>query len=297
MRFLTIVALALTATVVHAASPEESYFAARDSYLAKFKKLEESGKVDDRATKEEESARGDLAQQLRQIIEPHGAEGIAQPGRFSLETLFPSEIGADMLDGLIYSFENKGELLVSTNALFTSWLKARQKSWTKPEKPPQTLDQALKSDFFYTLAFSPDAAVTRYAELAIAKRAKANIAVAMLDLRSQDDTGPAVPNEIIVSVVRDGKLFIASAPVKAEVVADPACEKTWRHYEAKADEAFEAYKASNQKNEKLFAKYTKLQEAGGAAFRRCFTEKVTKAPLFTALTQEAQKLADRLAGK
>lgn len=295
MRFLTIVALALFPVLAHAASPEENYLAARDRYLAKFKKYEDGGKIDDRVTKEEESARGDLEKQMRQIVEPLGADGFSQPGKFSLETLFPAEIGADMLDGLTYSFDDKGELLVSTETLFKNWLKPRQKSWMKPERPPQTLEQALKSEFFYTLAISPDAAVTKYTDLPITKPAKASIAVAMLDQRSQDNTGAIVPSEIIVAVARDGKLFIASAPAKAKISADPICEKTWRDYEAKYNKAFEDYQAS--RNEKAFEKSSKLQEEGSAAFRRCFAERAKKEPFFAELTQEAQKLADRLAGK
>lgn len=297
MKFLAIVLLALAPIVANAASPEDAYFSARDRYLTKFKKLEDAGKVDDRATKEEESARGELETQLRRVIEPHGAEGVAEPGKLSLETLFPAEIGADALDGLTYSFDEKGQLLISTEALFKSWLRAHQKSWSKPEKPPRTLDQALKSEFFYTLAVSPDAAVTKYADLPIEKPGKAGVVVAFLDLRSQDDAGATAPNEIIVSVAREGKLFVASTPAKAKIVADPSCEKGWKDNEAEAKEAFEAYRASDQKNQKLFDKYSKLQEEGGAAFRRCFVERAKKEAFFTELTQEAQKLVDRLAGK
>jgi hypothetical protein len=297
MRLLAYALSALVPAIAAAASLEDGYFAARDRYLAQFKKLEDAGKIDDRASKEEERARGDLERRLRQIVEPHGADGFPGPGKLSLETLFPAEIGAGVLDGLTYSFDEEGQLLVSTKALFENWLKGRQESWEKSETPPQTLDQALKSEFFYSLAISPDAAVTRYVDLPIERPRKASIAVAFLDLRSQDDAGATLPNEIIVSVARGGKMFIASAPAKAKIVADPSCEKSWKDKEAEASAAFEAYRASDQKNERLFEKYSRLQAESGEAFRRCFAAAARKARFFAELTREAQKLADRLAGR
>lgn len=297
MKSLLIALVALIPAAAQAASPEETYLASRDRYIAKFKKLEAAGQADERAMKQEESARGELERQLEKIIGPVAVEGFTEPGKLSLDTLFGEGVGADRLDGLAFSSGDKSELLVTTGALVESWLRAHQKSWAKSETPPQTLDQALRSEHFYTLAVSPDAGVALYGEVPVAKPAKAELVVAMLDQRSQDITGASVPDEIIVAVARNGKLLVASAPVEAKIVAAPACDKIWGDYEAKASKALAAYSASGRTDDTLFARYTRLQDEGSAAFRRCFAERAKNEKFFADVTREAQGLADRLASE
>lgn len=297
MKPLLIALMALVPVACQAASLEDNYVASRDRYIAKFKKLEEAGQADKSVMKQEESARGDLERQLENIVGPLRVEGFVEPGKLSLESLFGQDIGADQLDGLAYSSGDKTQLLVTTDTLFKSWLKAHQKSWTKPETPPQTLDQALKSEFFYTLAISPDAAVAKYADIPIAKPARAELAVGLLDQRSQDITGASVPEEIIVAVLQDGKLYVAAAQSKAKIVAHPACDKIWSDYEAKANKALSDYSASGRTDQTLFARYTRLQDEGSAAFRRCFAERAKSEKFFAEVTEEAQALADRLSSK
>lgn len=297
MKFLLIVLAFFIPVAAQAASPEEAYLASRDRYIAKFKKLEDSGQADERAGKQEQSARDELERQMEKIIGPVAVEGFAEPGKLSLETLFGEGVGADQLDGLAFSSTDKGQLLVTTEGLFKAWLRAHQKAWTKPQTPPQTLEQALKSEYFYTLAISPDAGVVKYADLPVSKPAAAELAVAMLDQRSQDITGASVPDEIIVAVARAGRLVIAASPTKTKIIAAPACDKIWADYEARANKALAAYDAAGRRNDALFADYTRLQDEGGGAFRRCFAERAKSEKFFAELTQEAQALVDRLAAK
>lgn len=298
MNYLSIVLIALVVSFsARAASPEESYLAARDRHIAKFKKLEEAGEADERVAKQEAAARAELELLLEKIVGPVAVEGFTEPGRLSLESLFGQDVGADQLDGLAFSSDDKAQLLVTTDGLFKHWLRAHQKAWTKAEAPPQTLEQALKSEFFYTLAVSPDAAVAKYADIPVSKPAKAELAVALLDQRSQDVAGASIPDEIIVAVVRDGRLFVATTQSKAKIVAHPTCDKLWSGYEAKANKALADYSASGRTDEAAFSRYTRLQDEGSAAFRRCFAERAKSEAFFAEATREAQTLAERLAGK
>jgi hypothetical protein len=294
MRLLLTALAALLPLAAQAASPQESYLTSRNRSIAEFKRLEDANKVNDAASKREERARDDLANKLRAVVGAVAVDGFAGPGKLSLESLYPSDIGAEQLDGLVYSGADDSRLLVTTVPLAETWLRARRTSWPQGTTAPQKLDQALKSEDFYTLAISPDAAVFRFAELPIGMPAGARLAFAMLDLRAQDETGTALPNEIIVSVVRDGELFVANTPAKARISQVPACEQVWRDYDAKSKAAEAAYQASNPKDEKLFERSSKLQEEGSKAFRRCFAERANGEAFFAEVTKQAQALVDRM---
>lgn len=294
MRIVLIALMALLPLAAQAASPEDSYLASRNRHIAEFKRLEDANKVDDGAGKREERARVDLTKQLAGVIGPVAVQGFAGPGKLSLESLFPSDIGAEQLDGLTFSGGDDSRLLVTTVPLAEKWLRARRTSWPKGVAAPQKLDQALKTEDFYTLAISPDAAVFRFAELPIAKPEDTQLAFAMLDLRAQDETGSALPNEIIVAVVRDSRLYVANTPVAAKVAQLPACEQVWRDYDARSKEAEAAYQASSRKDDKLFERSSKLQEEGSKAFRRCFAERAKDAAFFAESTKQAQELIERM---
>jgi len=286
--------LAFIPLAAAAATPEETYLASRDRNIAKLRKLEASGKAAGQAEADEKRALKELDEKIEAIIGPVSVEGFQKLGKYSIETLFDG-VGADQLDGLAFAGDDdKAQLTVSTEGLAEAFLRAHRKNWLKGEKPPQSLGQALVSPYFYTLAISPDAGVEKYADLPIAKRAAATLAAAILDLRSQDDAGGALPDEIIVAVASGGRLFIASTPVKAKIETSPACEKIWSDHQAKAKKAMDSYSASGRADEKDFERYSKLQEDGAAAFRRCFAEHAKTEKFFAELTREAQALADRM---
>ncbi|MBG0810848.1 hypothetical protein IY145_15880 [Methylosinus sp. H3A] len=287
--------LAFVPLAASAVTPEEAYLASRDRHIAKLRKLEAAGKAAGQAEANEKKALKELDEKMEAIIGPVSVEGFQKLGKYSIETLFDG-VGADQLDGLAFAGDDdKSQLSVSTDGLAEAFLRAHRKSWIKSEKPPQTLGQALASPYFYTVAISPDAGVEKYADLPIAKPAAATLAAALLDLRSQDDAGGTLPDEIIVAVASGGRLFIASTPAKAKIETAPACEKAWSEHQARAKKAMDSYSASGRADEKDFEAYSKLQEEGSAAFRRCFAEHAKSEKFFVALTQEAQALADKLA--
>ncbi|WP_157234878.1 hypothetical protein [Methylosinus sp. LW4] len=287
--------LAFAPLAATAATPEEAYLSLRDRSAAKLRKLEAAGKAAGAAEAEEQKTLKELGEKMEAIIGPVSAPGFQKIGKYSIETLFEG-VGADQLDGLYFSGDDdKSQLTVSTQGLAEAFLRANRKNWLKGEKPPQSLGEALASPYFYTLAVSPDAGVEKYADLPIAKPAAATLAAAILDLRSQDDAGGTLPDEIIVAVASEGRVYIASTPAKAKIESAPACEKGWSEHQAKAKKAMDSYSASGRADEKDFEKYSKLQEEGSAAFRRCFAEHARSEKFFAALTAQAQALADELA--
>src|SRR5689334_4600602 len=129
MRTILIMLMLLVPVAANAASPEESYFAARDGYIDKLKPTENVD-VDERVLKQEQAARDDLEKQLRRIIGPVESKGFAAPGKSNLETLFKGDQGFGLLDGLLYSSaDDKPHVVVSTDALLDHWLKEHKDWW------------------------------------------------------------------------------------------------------------------------------------------------------------------------
>ena len=293
-------ALLLTIPVsASAASPLESYLAARDGYITKFTAIDENGKFNDRTRRDLQRSLQDLEKQLRGIIGPVAIKGFSTNGKINLETLVRSDVGFGGLDALVYTSqggakENKSQAFVTTNALLDQWLKEHRDNWVVAKSEvPKNARAALASETFYTFAISADAAVAKYAELPIATPAKAGFAFAMLAARSQDDA-PIPPNEIILSVLHDARMFVATAPVAAKITPIPACQEIWKGAEEKEEAAHAVYRDSNLQDEAALDRSTRLREEGIAAFHRCYAERAQSQPFFAALVRQAQGLLERL---
>ncbi len=271
-----------------AASPDDSYIAARDKYVAKFKA---AGEVDDKTARQEEAARADLEGKLRVILGRVSIDGVPAEGRLTLDTLIGGDMGFGQIDGLAHqAADDAPRLIVTTPSLAKRWLTAHARSWGTDNDVPQDLNAALKSEPFYTQAMSQDAAVFRFAEIPVAKPASASLVNAMLIARRQD-IGLVTPDELLITVLRADRLFIWSAPAQAKVAINPACEKVWKDAAARADKAAEEFKKSDPKDDNPSERI--LQE-GDDAFRRCFAERAPNEPYFAALTKQAQELVDKL---
>jgi len=272
----------------HAASPEDTYIAARDKYVAKFKA---AGEVDDTIARQEEAARADLEAKLRAMLGRIAVAGLPADGNLTLDTLFGGEIGFGQLDALSHQAGDDGpRLLVTTPSLAKRWLVAHAKSFGADNDVPQDLAAALKSEPFYTQAMSQDAAVFRFAEIPVTKPANASLVNAMLVARRQD-IGLSTPDELFVGVLRADRVFIWVAPTQAKAAINPACEKVWNDAAARADKAAEEFKKSDPKDDNPSERI--LQE-GDEAFRKCFAERAPSEPYFAALTKQAQELVDKL---
>jgi hypothetical protein len=288
-----LLALVLLLLPLPALASEDAYLAARDRYIAQFKPKPGAGEPDERTTKAEQRARADLEAQLRKIIGPSPVKGFPPQGSSNLQGLVEGELGFGQLDALTYATKDgKLRLVVTTPTLLSRWL-ARHKNWWKANNVPQDVNAALRSESFYTQAISSDASIARFAEIPVTKPASASTAYAMLSM-SRQDIGPGVPEEIIVSVARPDRVFILSAAASTKITPIKACDAVWEASERKAKTLYDAYQASGLKDQKVFDQYTRTQEEGDAAFRRCFNERAKNEPFFAALTRQTQELVNRL---
>ena len=274
MKFVLIALLILAPVIAIAASPEESYLAARNGYVAKFKALDDAKKIDADASKLQEQALDELGKLMRPIVGPVAIEGFVGEGKSSLDSLFKGDMGFGLLDGLNYSSaDDKTRVIVTTDTLFDHWLREHKNWWgPKSANVPQEVNAALKTEAFYTQALQTDSAISKYVELPVAKPANAKFAFAMLIARTQT-LGPRTPDELLVAVVQGGRVFVVSAPANAKIDAMPACQKIWDEAERKAIAAQEAYIASQLKDDKASKQRDRMEEEGDAEFRRCFAER------------------------
>ena len=296
MKLVVFALLLLTPLAARAASPAETYLAARDGYLAKFKKAE-SGTIDDSVMKQHDLAIGDLENQLTGIIGPFEMKGIPSNGKINLDTLFASDEGFGLLDGLAFSSDDgKTHAVVTTNTLLDHWLKEHENWWREYANPPQEIGDALKSDVLYTQAIATEGSFATYAEIPLEKPATAQRAAALL-VAGSPYIDEEWPDELIVSVEAQDRTFIVDAPVEAKIPAAPACDKIWRDSERQADDAYSAYSASDPKNQELLDRYTEIREEGDAAFHKCFAANALTKALLAALARQAQAIADSLPAK
>jgi hypothetical protein len=289
MRIVLALLMALVPAVAPAASLEASYFASRAIYIKKFQK---PGEFDDARIKEHELALADLLKQLRQIVGPLDLKGVAAESKINLDTLIKGDEGFGMLDGVVYaSDDDKTRIVVTNDLLFKRWL-VEHRRWWREGNVPEEVNKALQSESFYTQAISTDSAVSKYAELPIKKPAKASFAFAMLNTRTQTD-GPRPADNVIVSVLQGGRVYVVSAAAGVTIGPIPKCDAVWQEYEQKAQDAYAAGAQSDSKA-KNRQDGSKVREQGDTAYHRCFAEQAPAEKAFAALVQQAQTLADAL---
>jgi hypothetical protein len=289
MRFLLVVLTALVPAVATAASLEESYYASRAAYIKKFQK---PAQFDDARTKEHDLALADLLKQLRRIVGPLDLKDVAAEGKINLDGLVKGDEGFGMLDGVVHaSADDKTRIVMTTDLLFKRWLQEHRKWWGFGNVPQQ-VDKALQSESFYTQAINTDSAVSKYAELPIRKPAKASFVFAMLNARTQTD-GPRPVDNIIVSVVQGGRVYVISAETRVTIGPIAKCDAVWQEYELKAQEAYAAA-AQYDAKDKNRPDGSKVRDQGDTAYHRCFAEQASGEKPFAALVQQAQALADAL---
>jgi hypothetical protein len=274
----TLVALTLSILLAlpaagSAASPEQSYLAARDAYIKAF----HNGGADPDFEKHKR-ALADLETQLRRIIGPTTLKGFPAEGKIHLDTLSTEDQGFGLLDGLVYAIpldekgiDEKASIVVTTRTLFEAWLRAHKSQWWDQDPLPQDLQAALRSDDFYRQALSTDAAVVTFARLPVAKPSWARTAFGILATRTQDDVG-STPAEMDIVVIGDERVYVATAKTEVAVGPIAACETIRRQFKARA-------------------------EAADRAYLRCFATHAHDERSFSAAVKQAQALVDALPGK
>jgi len=306
----SIAVVAFSALAAHAGaappSPEDRYVAARDAAIEKFSAIYDAGKFDDAAKAAEEAARADLLGQMAAIMNERRREGFG-PARINIETFYKGDEGFGALDGLRFDaelgtsgekaggtgadgkyVEPKAHIIVTTQTLFGRWLRDHKEWWGKEIKNvPQRIGDALREESFYTQAISSGAAVINFNSLPIARPAAAGFAHAMLAGQTQSEI-PDAADEVYVSALAGGKVYIAYGAIKPEVRI-AACMAIRTGYNTRSTEAYEQFQRK-EIDQKAYDRLGNLRQKGEDAYKRCFRERAPKQPAFAEATKQAQAL-------
>jgi len=289
--------LALFAGGAVAASPEDDYVAARDKDIARIKHLVAANADDKKVQAEQDKMIADLQSRLDAIVGPFAVAGYPTAGKMTLETLSDGDIGFGQLDGMVHSAGDDGpQVIVTTRGLVDRWLRDRSAEKDAELRLPADLDAALRDNNFYTFAVTEDAAFGKTAELAPAKPAGADFVVAALGGFAQD-IGPNPRQEIVVTLQKNGRVYIASQVAKTAIGKIDACETIWTAATKTSEELWKAYEKAGSKDDKLLDERSKAEDDGDKAYRACLVAKTPQQPYYPALVAEAQEIVDRLAGK
>jgi hypothetical protein len=292
-----LIGLALFAGGARAASPEDDYVAARDKDIARIKRLVDAKTDDKKVDAEQKQMLADLQKRVEAIVGSFAVAGYPAAGKFTLETLSGGDIGFGQLDGMVHTAGDDGpQVIVTTRGLVDRWLRAQSTEKDADLRLPADFDAALHEDNFYTFSVSEDAAFGKTAELTIAKPAGADIAVAALGGFAQD-IGPNPRQEIVVTLQKDGRVYIADQVAKTAIGKIDACEAIWTTATKKSEDLWKAYEKTGSKDEKLLDERSKTEDVADKAYRACLVAKTPLQPYYAALVKEAQEIADRLAAK
>jgi hypothetical protein len=295
MKYAFAIALMLLGSAASAATPEETFLAERDAFIAKLNPPGDPVAPTDAASKEMERARTELAKRLRGLIGPLNVKGFTGEGDYSVGSLFRGDMEFGVLDGLVFMKGKDTRLVVTTIGIATPWTKSPD-GFVENGDAPKDLPTALKLDDFYTRATINDAAASNMGELPVTKPAGVDFVHAMLSIRRQD-IGPAPAEEMLIGAIVPPRVYILSAPI-AKIRMMPACEKLFKDADAKADKMVADNEKSKAKSDEAIGEESeRVREQGDEAMRKCFAERVKTDPVFARLTTQAQDFVDALAAK
>jgi len=210
-----------------------------------------------------------LTARLRRIVgpPPKGLEG-----RGEINTTLCCGVGAYKLDGLAF-----GNVVVTTEGLLRHWLAAQD--------PPRDLAVGLKDGTaVYSSGLVGDAAVDVYATLPIARPPGAVQAVAHLALASQ--AGSFWPPQEVGVIVQKGERVLLTYQKLATVPALPVCETVLAKGMADARAAWQGGRREHS---------SRLEAEAETAYLDCWNAHAREAPAYSAILQQAQRLADAFA--
>lgn len=290
--------LCLFAGASHATSPEDVYLAARDKYIAQFKAMERAKATSEKIDAAHTRALADLEGKLRGLLGEVSVKGFSGGGKINLESLTESDVGYGMLDGMVYSDggEDGPQLVVTTRYLLDKWLDTAAKEKDRSRRIPADLKSALQLDHFYTFSIGSDAAFTRDANLEITAPPGVELARAVLGGWAQD-IGPNPDHSLIVTVVRDGTVYIGSTRPKSAVGEIAACQAIWTEGQQKAEKLRAAREALARSKKVVDTSDDKTEEKADRDFHACLVQRAPKEAFYPSLVQEAQEFVDRIAGK
>jgi len=274
---------------------DDAYFAARDAAIAKVKAATDAepknptGGDDDKVIALDNRELAGLEKQMRIIVGPVTIKGLGSKSAINLDTLSDGDEDFGLLDGMVYGgVDAKTRVIATTDGLLRHWLDEHKNWWGKDSPAlPQDPSAAVKDSDFYTQAVLTDAAIVRYADLAVAAPPRAAFAHAMLAARTQSDL-PAQADEIFIALSRGGRVFVANTKEFKAVGPIPACETVRTDLAKKAADAANANAPAAQDNADA------LSARSDAEFLKCFAEKAPQQADFAGALKAAQALIDRL---
>lgn len=294
MKYALAITLTLLSTAACAATPEESYLAARDAFIAKFNPPGDPVAPTDAQSKEEEQARAELGKRMRGLIGPLNVKGFTGEGVYNVGSLLKGDLESGILDGLEFR-KDKARLVVTTTGLADRWVKSPDGLAAEDNAVPKDLQTALTQDDFYTRASSADAAVGSMGELPVTKPAGTDFVFAMLTGRRQDLV-PVPATEILIGAIVPPRVYIVSTAI-APIKMMASCEKVFNDATARADKMVEDNEKSADKNDSVGDDAERVREQGDAEMRKCFGQRIRSEPSFARLTKQAQDLVDVLVAK
>jgi hypothetical protein len=291
---IALLLLLLCPTAARAAPPEADYIAARDAAIAKIARIEAKNPSAD-ISRINQQALAELQTRLKSIIGGLSVKPYPAAGKIAFDTLSKNEVGSGGLDALRFATEDGAQqVCVTTDGLLARWMR-QPADWRSKSGQTPTVEAALANPEFYTSAVGVDAALSKTADLPIEKPAGASFARALLGGWAQD-SGPNPEQEIVVAVLRGGKVYIAQEKARSYKPL-PACEAVWSEAQRKSEETYKKYTDGGAKDRKLMAEYEAIQGGADRAYRACYAERLPKADFFPALVKEAQAVADRFRGQ
>lgn len=195
-----------------------AYLAAKAEYTRAYELQTQSGKP---MTVGSDSAMKELEARLKAIIGPVSIQGRDAPAKINLDGS-PSGgyVGGSDLDGLRIIHGDTITIVVSTPELVANWLRFQGDTSRDPLV-------GLTKDHILTQAVSSsNAAVSHYADIRTTADTARGVFLAALYMRAQDYNSEP-PDEVIVGVRRENRIFLVMAKARASIAPSPACRRIW----------------------------------------------------------------------
>ena len=284
-RWIAALCLLLVATPAAQAQPAaiDRYIAERDAAIARFTP-ERMPKLEQPQIADEEKARAALDKQLFVIIGTTPPKGFGA-AKSNVGSLITGDMEFGRLDGLVFEADKgRTHMVVTTLPLFQRWLAAQS---GLPKEP----DLAIRSADVFTQSVQTDAAIVKFADIAL----DAPRSFAMLSARTQD-RAPDEANEVFVAAIRGDRVFIANAALKDGIKA-PACSKARAAADRKLDALEKKEFKPGKDNSAFVERMSKLRDQADADFQTCFARQAPKDPRFASAVARAKQLLDRVPTK
>lgn len=261
--FVTVALLSLAVSgSARAASPEDDYLAARRSHLAEIGAAERVNRPETELLKLDAAGVADLAGRMSAVVGTSAFPAVPPTPVYRPETLLGGQLESGTVDGLRYASET-GEraYLVTTEKIVLTWAGAAAADSPALARAMRSgLGGLFAEDEFLTHAIGVDAAFEGQVDLPV--RAGPGVVVRARAGVFAQDTAFAPPTSLVVALVENGRVTIATAPIETGVADPKACAG--------------------------------FKRKAGGRYVACVVESLKHSPQFAALGREAQDLLDAL---